>query len=372
MFEKYNKLAVSQQLPLVLAVFYTLLLTVMAARSGWERAGTLLEQLAFAGLSALLVVGVHLLPALSRKAFAANKWQLVPVSVVWFGAFFLALVGHAEFFTHAEVNAGSARAVAASTAPPPTSTTSSTAASTGEGRSTAVVSAELTKARRLMAQMPITAETRRTDQKQLIAALEIELDEAKKRQQRIDVEQQKAADIERDLRKDQMAKRLESLTGISHDKIMVILSVATALTAELLSVVLWLIALAPRSASTGETSSTEKNGTGTDKTIASNAPEQRNIYLFKYLNKCVNDDNYSNAGAHVELEAGVGGAGGDLPDDIKSGVERVKRGIETGEIDPRPKVEDVRRFLCIGKGKAVLIRRAVLGQQEFRNLEQAN
>lgn len=348
-----NKFRVSsEQLPLILALFCTMLLTVMAAWSGWQRAGESLEQFSFAGLSALLVVAVHLLPALSRKTL--STWQQVPVALVWLGAFILVLVGHGEFFTHAEVNAGGIRVAAASTALYP----GSTAISTGEERSTGAVSSELTKAQKELRLIPLKAETRRADQEQLIVALERELEQAKKRELLIEERQRQSTDFERGLRQDPMGKRLEALTGLEHDKIMVLLSLSTALILEVLSVLLWFIALSPNSAGTNGTDPGTEAKAGAVLPVPEAYRNQlRNISAHMH---CANDEKYCDATIAVGVNEGS-----ELPEDIRLGVERVRAAIQGGELIPRPTVESIRTRLCIGKGKAVQIRRLIL-EQSFK------
>lgn len=83
------------------AVFATLTAAGMAAVSGWERGGTLLDRVLLLSMFAIIVLAVHLLPALSRR------WIVWPV---WMGCLLCAMYGHLTFLIHASVHAEENRA----------------------------------------------------------------------------------------------------------------------------------------------------------------------------------------------------------------------------------------------------------------------
>ena len=67
----------------------------MAAVAAWERGGTLLDRVLLVSMSAIIVLAVQLLPALSRRSIV---WP------VWIGCLLCAMYGHLTFLIHASVH----------------------------------------------------------------------------------------------------------------------------------------------------------------------------------------------------------------------------------------------------------------------------
>lgn len=84
-----------------LAIFVTTIAAAMAAMAAWDRGGTTLDKLLLVSMSIVIVLAVHLLPALSRRPAA---W------LVWAGCLLCAIYGHLTFLTHANLRAGDVRA----------------------------------------------------------------------------------------------------------------------------------------------------------------------------------------------------------------------------------------------------------------------
>jgi len=84
----------------VLAIFVTVTAALMAAIAAINRGGTFVEQGLLVVLSVIMVLGVHLLPAISRR---------VPSWVLWAGCLLCAIYGHLTFLTHSTLGAGQAR-----------------------------------------------------------------------------------------------------------------------------------------------------------------------------------------------------------------------------------------------------------------------
>jgi hypothetical protein len=78
------------------AAFVTLTAACMAAVAAWERGGTLLDKVLLVSMSSIIVMAVHLLPALSRRLIV---WPL------WMGCMLCAMYGHLTFLIHASVHA---------------------------------------------------------------------------------------------------------------------------------------------------------------------------------------------------------------------------------------------------------------------------
>jgi len=84
----------------VLAIFVTVTAALMAAIAAINRGGTFVEQGLLVVLSVIMVLGVHLLPAISRR---------VPSWMLWAGCLLCAIYGHLTFLTHSTLGAGQAR-----------------------------------------------------------------------------------------------------------------------------------------------------------------------------------------------------------------------------------------------------------------------
>lgn len=85
----------------LLAVFVTLTAASMTAVAALDRGGTMIDKMLLAAMSLVIVLAVHLLPAVSRRPAA---W------LVWIGCLLCAIFGHLTFFTHASLRAGDNRA----------------------------------------------------------------------------------------------------------------------------------------------------------------------------------------------------------------------------------------------------------------------
>lgn len=84
-----------------LAVFVTLIAASMAAISAWDRGGDMIDRILLIGISVVIVLAVHLLPALSKRSY---------IWIVWAICLCAAIYGHLTFLTHASLRAGTVRA----------------------------------------------------------------------------------------------------------------------------------------------------------------------------------------------------------------------------------------------------------------------
>lgn len=84
----------------ILAVFVTFTAASMTAVAAWDRGGTGIDRTLLVALSIVIVLAVHLLPAMSRRPSA---W------LVWVGCLLCAIYGHLTFLTHASLRAGDNR-----------------------------------------------------------------------------------------------------------------------------------------------------------------------------------------------------------------------------------------------------------------------
>lgn len=85
----------------LLAIIITLTAILMTSVAAINRGGTFIEQILLVSISIIMVLAVHFLPSISRRAFA---WML------WTGCFICAIFGHLTFLTHSTMQAGENRA----------------------------------------------------------------------------------------------------------------------------------------------------------------------------------------------------------------------------------------------------------------------
>ena len=84
-----------------IAIFVTSTAVTMTAIAAWDRGGTFADKAVLVAMSVVIVVAVHLLPAMSRR----------PVTwLVWMGCLVGAIYGHLTFFTNSAQRAADNRA----------------------------------------------------------------------------------------------------------------------------------------------------------------------------------------------------------------------------------------------------------------------
>jgi hypothetical protein len=90
-------MALPKLLKILLAIFVTVTSISMAAVAAWDRGGTLIDKSLLVSMSVVIVLAVHLLPAISRRTFT---W------LIWAGCLACAIYGHLTFLTHSSIRAG--------------------------------------------------------------------------------------------------------------------------------------------------------------------------------------------------------------------------------------------------------------------------
>lgn len=85
----------------LIPIFVTSTAASMTAIAAWDRGGTILDKALLVALSIVIILAVHLLPALSRRP---STWM------IWIGCLFCAIYGHLTFLTHASLRAAETRA----------------------------------------------------------------------------------------------------------------------------------------------------------------------------------------------------------------------------------------------------------------------
>jgi hypothetical protein len=223
----------------------------MAAASALDRGGTLLDRALIVAIACVMVLGAHLLPALSRSAMARGLWVGCLLLTAWGHATFFVAAGHRSGTVRAEavVQTGQARAIQAEL-------------DGIQARAVAVVSSDLAVAQaRISAETLVLERCQRSGSseqpcqrsRQAIevarlrtAALGDELTEARRaarlRERLVEVagEQDQA---KADVTADPIAQSVAGLLGLSAEAISMSVSLLSALVVELMAALLWSIGL---------------------------------------------------------------------------------------------------------------------------------
>lgn len=210
----------------IFAVIVTALAVGMAVSSAWQRADTETNRLLLAGLSSVIVLAVHLLPALLGRLSRLVVWP------VWCLCFLAALWGHIWFFANASHGAAEGRAA-------------SSAQSRAVQEQRAAIEAELSanKARSAATVAGILAKIK---EPQARAALEIELAQGKRandlrtRLTALTDQEAAGADV------DPVVARVTAITGLPIEALNTWSGVVIAMLLEMLGSLLWVAALAGR------------------------------------------------------------------------------------------------------------------------------
>lgn len=209
-----------------LAVFVTITAAAMTAVAAWDRGGTGIDKALLVAMSVVIVLAVHLLPALSRRPLA---W------LVWSCCLLCAVYGHLTFLTHASLRAAEVRAeqsVLASRVERQIATAREALAKI-EARPVAVVAAQLAQEsdRRVRAALrEEIAEGRRA------AALQADL-------ARLEAD---STDVQVVGATDPVTARLAVVTGWTESGVSVVIGLAFAMLLELIGALLWFEAMRPR------------------------------------------------------------------------------------------------------------------------------
>ena len=210
----------------LLALFVTLTAAAMASVAAWDRGGTGIDKGLLVSMSVVIVLAVHLIPALSRR----------PVSwAVWAGCLLCAVYGHLTFLTHASLRSGDVRA-------------QQSALTTGTER-------QIKSARDALAEIKtrpvatVAAQLAQESDRRVRAALRAEIADGKRAQSiRDDLARLEAVSTGAQVEgsSDPVTSNLATVTGWSESGVSVAVGLTFSLLLELFGTLLWLEALKPR------------------------------------------------------------------------------------------------------------------------------
>jgi len=202
-----------------LAIFVTLTATAMAAVAAWDRGGTMVDKTLLISMSVVIVLAVHLLPAISRKPAA---WA------VWFFCLLSATYGHLTFLVHSHERAGQLRSV--------------------ESIQSLGIEHQIQLAEKALAEIKarpqavVAADLSKEADRRVRAALNVELSEAKKASNlrdeilRLSSERSNA---EITGQTDPVTQKLASVLSVTEQSILVAVGLTFAVLVELIGSLLW-------------------------------------------------------------------------------------------------------------------------------------
>lgn len=201
-----------------IAIFVTSTAVTMTAIAAWDRGGTFADKAVLVAMSVVIVVAVHLLPAMSRR----------PVTwLVWMGCLVGAIYGHLTFFTNSAQRAADTRAQQSALAVGTQRQIDTTkdALSRITARPIAIVMAELAV----------------TEDRRSRAALRAEIAEGKRAQVLLDdlTRLQAISTTAQIPVTDPVTARLASVTGWNESQVAVAIGLTFSILLELIGALLW-------------------------------------------------------------------------------------------------------------------------------------
>ncbi|AHE29080.1 hypothetical protein [Burkholderia pseudomallei] len=234
-------------LMLALAVGSTLLSVFIAACAGWASGRSVRDRLVMAAMGVLIVSSSHVLPALGVRFDGMRRAAILGA---WIGCLSYALLGQATFFALAQQDAGDARAMAVNVP----GATERVDASPGRSltviaQDEATVTAKLESAKAVRCSPGVCRwrDARQHELEAQLTALEVEADEAKRREAREDRAARQADDARalREVRRaDPVGLQAAALFGWSAASIGLFRAHLPAVMLELLPGLFWALVFA--------------------------------------------------------------------------------------------------------------------------------
>ncbi|MDR6202526.1 hypothetical protein [Paraburkholderia graminis] len=348
--------------------------------AGWQRGGWLSERIAWVAIGAVLVVTVHVLPALCRTApvavrvVGAGLWGICMVTTCY---------GHATFFLLAQEHAGASRVAALPSTVVPVLPVNSLSGPLTV-RSLATIAAEhadvtvaLARAdvRRCVGDCPALRVTRVSLAAKL-DALDAEADEAKRRQAAEDREQEEtervtaARDALRDSRRDDpVTSRLAASLGVTAARVDLVSGLVFAGVLESVACLFWFLALGPseiardpaRDPIQGPVTDASRDAASVTPEVASG--ESPAVSALTRASSPVAASHASVVPQHSTVVPAFMPAGVATACQPPTDLARLVQAIEAGQV--RATVAAIRRYLGCSQAKATALRR----QLGFRSTE---
>lgn len=355
----FSSLHLSRALAFGLAFVATGTSIAIAVVAGSERGGTHLEQLVWIAVGVVLLLAAHLIPALCRSV----PWPLrLPALALWSVAMAATGYGHATFFMEAQTHAGVLRANSIS----PQGALQATAGL--PGRSPAAVAIDRANVQSTLARLTaqkcvepcVQLVARRASQAARLSALNVEFDEAMRREKLADQAQSRMDRVEAQREaaaRDPVTGAFASLLGISVSGVDLLLALTFGLLLEAVACLSWLFTLRPMDATADTPGILDRAVASPDSVPVAVASCVHGLVqsnsVTTHRNVAVGAGNGTNIQSlslfdHEDHEVAPGVPGADLV--------RLRDGVESGLV--RVTVSDIRRFFRCSQRKAMSLRRA--------------
>lgn len=332
---------------LILAIAATGTAICMSVLAGWQRGGWLAERLVWCAISVVLVLCVHLLPALCRtvpltvRCITGGLWTVCAIAIGF---------SHATFFLLSQQHAGEDRAKVITVVSEPISKVYPS------GRSLTTIAAERATVRAAIGDIDMHRCARncarvRANRVALSAkldALDVEADETKRWEKAEDRRIGQASHVTtlRDsARDDPVTARLASCLGVTEGKVNLLLAFAFAAELESVACLCWYIAL--RSGSPARTPVDEAADFSVTPIVTAGQPGSHALLADVHVTR---DESAVTASS-------VAHDGHDREDGHDETVLQLNRDIAAGRV--RATVADIRRHLGCSQARAADVRRQI-------------
>ncbi|SAK51076.1 hypothetical protein AWB82_01487 [Caballeronia glebae] len=333
-------------LPMVAASLATTASLGIATYAGWQRGGTLVEQVMNVALGAVAVVYVHLLP-MRRSALHVPSRAFA--SAVWGVSLVVVLYGQVTFFVVSQRHAGDKRVASAPALVAPSGTDLRPARTLAEiAPDFAKVSAEVARAEvRRCAVDCQTLKVRKMTLAAQLAALKTEADEAKRREAEEDRRNERVdrnESLRATLRADPVALTVASWLGTTESRLELILGVACTVVLEGAAIIGWLLV----SVASGRTA--VRVAVACDrKPVAQEHDATALEYDAMVGDRVAHADDHISVAPGHDASAGKNAGSPVTPHDDWL-LEKIHEAVVAGRL--KPKQETIRKFLRCGQPKA--------------------
>lgn len=330
-------------LKILLAIFVTLTATSMTAASAWDRGGTLVDRSLLVSLSVVIILAVHLLPAISRRPAA---W------LIWAGCLFCAIFGHLSFLTHASLRAGETLA-------------RQSALNVGTDNQVETVKAALAqiKARPVAEAM---SQLSQTDDKRLRAVLREEITEGKKaemlRYELIRLSQVSTS-AKIDGARDPVTAKLSQVFGWSEGEISVAIGLTISMLVELVGALFWYEALRPSVTESDEKTvvtpfTAQRKTKAVTRTVTQNVTGVTTDITGDVTNSVTHVTKFNNAGVTLPMHPPNADSEVDYNAEQARLVPDLELAIQAGKC--KGTVAGIRKFLRCSQSRAQELRRQIV------------
>ncbi|MEX3630272.1 MAG: hypothetical protein VB138_13280 [Burkholderia sp.] len=342
----------------------------MSVIAGVERGAGTAERAAWIAIGVVLLLGAHLLPALTRAAAGGLRAASV---VLWIACLLATTYSHATFFLAAQRHAGEVRAMAVRDAAGPINVSVAS-----RGRPVEVVAQDIAKAKAKLANVDAQrcAErcsflaARRTELEARITALNVEQAEALRRQGAADAREVARIALfnrEQAAEADPVTSGIATLIGIQASTADLLVALGLGLLVEAVACACWLVALNGRIASVATRSETtfivplgdvltdhaERHEAAVVTGPATATGEGIDVADSRSATVLATGLTIAESAVRVEV---ICEDSGSIDPRLARDVARLAAAVSAGEV--KPTVREIRRYFQCRQDRAMAIRRA--------------